>query len=553
MSTSENFCVKDTRVANFYGVDKEFEITLDRDVPVTMRDGKRLMTNVFRPAKPGNYPVCLCLQPYGKDGFPADAHYARIPNTGLIRVSEWASWENPDPVFWVPNGYVVVSADCRATNNSEGDRFEHFSKQMGEDFHDLVEWAATQDWSNGNVGSNGVSYLALTQWLGAAEQPPSLKAIAPWEGFNDPYREHAFHGGIPDTGFFRNLWNRRTHPETGFVRKGADYENFVEEQAKHPLRDDFWKAKHPDLSKIEAPAYIVVGYATNGLHSRGTLEGFKQISSKHKWLEMHGRKEWEYYYCRESLERQRRFFDHFLKGKDNGWEDTPQVRYEVREGFYEGRWRYAGAFPIPGTDYKHLVLGPDGTLSDADSGPGTASWDATNSGNGSDRATFTMTFAERTEIVGHIAAHLWVSTDAGQDMDLHVSIEKLDKYGNVVLFPDFQHTEDGVAASGWLRVSHRELDEARSTPSQPWHLHERQIAIKPGEVVPVSVEIWPSGTAFRAGETLRLVILGHDIIDFPARYAHKETVNQGTHHVHFGGEHPSHIVVPVVPWTEVMP
>lgn len=548
METSvENFFVKDSRVANFYGVDKEFEITLERDVPVPMRDGIQLMSNVFRPAKPGRYPVVLCLQPYGKDGFPADVHYARIPNTGLIRVSEWASWENPDPVYWVPNGYVVISCDCRATNNSEGDHFDHFSKQMGEDFYDLVEWAAAQEWSNGKVGGNGASYLATTQWLGAAENPPHLKAIIPWEGFNDPYREHAFHGGIPDTGFFRNLWTRRMDPETGFVRKGATHDNIVSAQTDRPLMDKFWRARHVDLSKITTPAYIVAGWATGGLHTRGTIEGFKQISSKEKWLEIHGRKEWEYFYCRQSLERQKRFYDYYLKGEQSGWDETPRVRFEVRDRSYEGRVRAADGFPVPDTDYRTLYLGENGSLSAEAAAEGRVSYDALGNDGVTDRAAFSCTFEKAADIVGHIKVRLWVSCDAADDMDLHVSIRKFDRHGLEVTFPDFQHYEKGVVASGWLRVSHRELDEARTKPWQPWLKHERLLKLTPGEIVPVDIEIWPSGTGWKAGETLQLVVLGHDIIDYPPRHAHKETVNTGRHIMHFGGGYDAHVLLPVLP------
>ena len=145
-------------------------------------------------------------------------------------------------------------------------------------------------------------------------------------------------------------------PETGFVRKGATAEDIIAAQAEHPLNDSFWQAKHPDLSRIDVPTYVVAGWATQGLHTRGSIEGYKQISSTHKWLEVHGRKEWEYYYTRESLERQRRFFDQFLKGKETGIHDLPRVRYEVRERFFEGTFRFADDFPIPGTEYRKLYL-----------------------------------------------------------------------------------------------------------------------------------------------------------------------------------------------------
>ena len=296
----------ESRIANVYAIARDAEILFERDVRAPMRDGKTLAINVFRPAAPGRYPALLHLSPQGKDRIPADHSYdVRLPNTGVIRVSEWAAFEAQDPVYWVPHGYAVIAADCRATWSSEGEHFEHLSPQMGRDFHDLVEWVAGQAWCDGNVGSNGVSYLAITQWLGAAERPPHLKAIIPWEGLNDPYREMAFHGGIPDTGFYRSYMNRAKDPQATFVRKGSSFGDMVEYQRLHPLYDDFWRGLHPALARIDVPAYICASWSSH-LHVRGSLQGFRQIGSREKWLEIHGRKEWEQYYARESVERQRR-------------------------------------------------------------------------------------------------------------------------------------------------------------------------------------------------------------------------------------------------------
>ena len=546
---TRSFSVAETRVANALGVRKDARITFERNVPATMRDGVQLATNVFRPEAPGRYPVIISMAPYGKDLFPADDDYNRIPNTGLVRVSEWVVFEAPDPVFWVPHGYVVVMADLRATNQSGGDHFKHFSPQMAEDFYDLVEWAASQPWSDGNVGSNGVSYLAVTQWLGAALQPPHLKAMIPWEGWTDPYREHAFHGGMPDVSFFRLLWKRGMDPNVGWVAKGATSEDMVAEQEAHPLLDDFWRARAPDLSRITVPAYVATSWATAGTHLRGSIEGFKQIASEHKWLEIHGRKEWEYYYSRECLERQRRFFDQFLKGIDTGMHDLPRVRVEVRDRFYEGQFRFADNFPLPGAEYRKLFLDPaqGALLADAPAAPSSLRYSAVKSTSEPDRAEFSITFDEATALVGYVKLRLWVSAEGADDMDLHVGLKKFDRRGQEVVFPDFNHMEDGMAGVGWLRASHRELDPARTTPHQPWHTHARLLPLADGEIVPLDIEIWPTGVSFHAGETLKLIVQGYEILNFIYRYRHDETVNAGHHVLHTGGPYDSHLLVPVIP------
>ena len=549
MAEPKEFTVGQTKVANVYGHPKDFGIVFEKDVRVEMRDGVALRANVFRPKAPGKYPVLFYISPKIKDRFPAFEEYERIPNTGVIRVSEYAAFEAPDPVYWVPHGYVVAGVNNRASGNSEGDYFAHLSQQMADDFHDTVEWAARQAWSDGNVGSNGVSYLAMTQWLGAATNPPHLKAIMPWEGLNDVYREWAFNGGIPDTGFFKMYMARTLTPGVGFVREGAKFEDILAERAKRPTFDEFWAAKRPDLSKVTVPAYICASWSTQGLHNRGGFEGYKQIGSKEKWLEVHGRKEWETYYSRECLERQRRFFDHYLKGRKTGLAELPRVRFEVRQRFYEGKTRFAGDFPLPGTQYRALYLDTSkGTLSeDPVKAEGSVRYSAKKNAAERDRAEFTFTFKERTELVGNMKLKLWVSAEGADDVDLEVGLKKFDRDGNEVFFADFNHMENGMVASGWLRVSHRELDEAKSTPQQPWLRHERIQKLKAGEIVPAEVEILPSGTAFEAGDELRLIVQGHEILQFAYRNHHEDTVNAGHHVLHAGGKYDSHLLVPVIP------
>ena len=544
----KTFSVSETRTRNTYGVNKEAQIVFEEDVAAEMRDGIRLMTNVFRPAKPGKYPAILSLAPYGKHSYPPDKQFERIPNVGPLPFSEYTGWEMPDPVYWVPNGYIVIGADCRATNQSEGEHFAHFDPQIAQDFHDLVEWIAEQEWCDGNVGSNGVSYLAATQWLGASENPPHLKAAIPWEGFNDFYREHVTHGGMPDTNFYREIWGRRMNSQTGFIARDATAEDSIAEQNNRPLMDEFWRAKHPDLTNIKTAIFAVASWATAGLHTRGSVEGFKQASSENKWLYGHGRKEWETYYAREGLEIQKRFFDCFLKGQENGMRETPRVRIEVRDYFYDGRERYFDDFPIPETDYRPLYLNAANNSLNAKPVADQAQYRyaAHKTESEVDSTTWEYTFDEAVDLIGHIKLKLWVSAEDADDLDLHVAIKKFDKHGNEVYFPDFQHIENGLAASGWLRVSHRELDEEKSTPWQPWLKHERLLKLAPCAIVPCEVEILASATGFRAGDKLQLIVQGYDIISVFNRFKHEDTVNAGHHIIHTGGDYDSHLLVPAV-------
>jgi len=130
----------------------------------------------------------------------------------------------------------------------------------------------------------------------------------------------------------------------------------VEMAKRHPLFDDYWASKNADLSQITVPAFVVASWTDHGLHNRGTLEGFKKIASKDKWLLVHGRKKWWHFYQPENVERQRQFFNRFLKGIDNHVKDWPRVRLEVREEYYVGRSRNENEWPLARTKYTKLFL-----------------------------------------------------------------------------------------------------------------------------------------------------------------------------------------------------
>ena len=528
---------------------------LEKDVPIKVRDGHTLYANVFRPKKEGRFPVVISADIYGKDSIHK-VFAERLGYTlGSYECSLFCAWEAPDPGYWVPNEYVVVKLGLRGTSGSMG-KLEPLSLQEAHDYYDGIEWAGTQPWSTGKVGMNGVSYLAMCQWRVAQLSPPHLAAMIPWEGVSDLYREWSFHGGIPETHFTRT-WI------TGLVSRmtpGAPIEDLTRMEAEHQFFDEYWQGKHGDLFQIRVPMYAATSWATQGLHTRGTLEGFRQASSKDKWLEVHGRKEWESYYERGATERLKAFFDYFLKGIENDWRDTPRVRLEVRDRFYQQMVRYENEWPIARTRYTPLYLGADGAMKETPAKLGSSlSYDSTAklSPHSSDgRAIFTHRFDRDTELTGYMKLKLWVSTDASDDMDLFVGVHKLDRRGAEVHLADFNHIENGRVATGWLRVSHRELDARRSTPYQPWLKHARVLKLKPGEIVPVEIEILPSSTLFRAGESLQVTVQGSEVprpalMALPAdhtarRYEHTELLNRGRHVIYCGGEHDSHLLVPVI-------
>ncbi|MGN0035026.1 MAG: CocE/NonD family hydrolase, partial [Coriobacteriales bacterium] len=289
------------------------DIVLDRDVPIMLRDGTTIYADVFRPDDDERHPAILALSPYGKeiggqwlDDIPGRSGVRKDQTSGLHK------FEGPDPAYWCDHGYAVVNPDVRGAYSSEG-VILFFGSQYGRDGADIVEWAAAQPWCNGRVGMSGNSWLAISQWFVAAEQPEHLAAIAPWEGLTDSFREVGTHGGVPTAEFVEIMSDTFASTPQGGV------EDSIAAMAEHPTWDAYWEDKSVPLERIEVPAYIV-GSWTNTIHTRGTFEAWQRISSKDKWLRVHTKNEWYDYYQPAHMDDLRRFFDRYLKGIENGWE-----------------------------------------------------------------------------------------------------------------------------------------------------------------------------------------------------------------------------------------
>jgi uncharacterized protein len=518
---------------------EEDGLLIERNAEVPMRDGVRIFADIYRPAGvTGDLPTLLGWSPYGKHGLSDSLWPAAGVEPGWM--SRFTAFEAPDPGFWCPRGYAVVYPDPRGSWLSEGE-LRHNGIGEGEDCFDLIEWLAERSWSNGRIGMTGVSYLAAIQYLAASLKPPHLAAINPWEGFSDWYREFAYHGGIPETGFL-------PRGSANLIYSTTRVEDTAANVKAHPLHDAYWESKEIDLEAIGTPAWVVAGWADQGLHTRGTIEAWRRMSSKRKWLDVHGQKKWAHYYKPSSRQRQGEFFDHFLLDRPTSVPAWPPVRLEVRESARVLHPRDESEWPLARTAYTPLHLDAR-TMSLSAEPPAeeaAASHDATDGA-----AVFDHTFETDTELTGHMKLRLWVETDQGRDMDLFAGLEKLDAQGRPVGFTFYAFYEDGPAALGWLRASHRELDADESTDWRPVHLHRREQLLTPGEPVAVDIELWPSSTLFRAGETLRVRVQGGDIhtdalpnLPF-AR--HEDLRNTGRHTIRTGGQYDSHLLAAVVP------
>jgi predicted acyl esterase len=522
-------------------------IWLERDVSVPMRDGVRLMVNIFRPAIERAVPVVMSVTPYGKDATPdwIGMTLMRLSGVrfGALDCSRWTGFEAPDPLFWVREGYAVIQADVRGMHKSEG-HAGALTDDDARDYYELIEWAARQPWSTGMVGLIGVSYLAMSQWRVAALRPPSLKAIVPWEGATDLLRELGYQDGVLETDFIHKWWRFRM--QRGHNRRFTMAEDFERERDHRPFDDAWWAQKRPDLGAIEVPALVCASWSDHGLHTRGSLEGFERIGSREKWLFTHGRRKWETFYSAEARDAQRRFLGRFLKREMNGWEETPRVRLEVRKSRDETVIRSEDHWPLRSVRYRPLYL--DALVRrlepERPSEPAAVSYPVARARR-DPRAIFTYRFDAETELTGSMSLKLWVSTSEGDDLDLFVVLRKFDASGDEVFFYGYNGFDKDGVAKGWLRASHREMDPTRCRPGRPWHTHRVREPVTPEQIVPVEIEVLASCTLFESGSRLSVEILGHDAAPYPA-FRHRDTVNHGFHTIHTGGRFDSHLLVPFV-------
>src|SRR6202000_2663586 len=305
------------------------DVRKDEDVEVEMRDGVVLRLNLFRPTGAGPFPVILSAHPYGKDevpkkkggGWSLNKQFRIMNQPTPLRISDRTSWEAPDPVGWTHEGYAVINLDTRGGGHSDG-RGELLSDQKADDVCQVIAWAADQPRATGRVGMLGVSYLALSQYKVAALNPPALKAICPWEGFTDAYRDFFTPGGITENGFAR-VWLFLTS------RLARLKTNFAAERRKHPLRDAWWEAITPDVSRIRVPILECTSFSDDNLHSVGSMRAFQHSGSNDRHAYAHRGPRWATFYGEEARQTQLAFFDRHLHDRDTA--PLPPMRLEIRD------------------------------------------------------------------------------------------------------------------------------------------------------------------------------------------------------------------------------
>ncbi|KAH8695645.1 Alpha/Beta hydrolase protein [Talaromyces proteolyticus] len=553
-----------------------------RDMRIPVEDGNYVLADVYLPLElREKYPVLVSCTLYGKRvlfGGPdlenQDEIYAfekaeddwHSTSPGVpIQVPHGDSWlgawttqrgfENIatfNTYSYVPHGFAMVKVDPRGVSQTPGVR--GVPGEITGDLYNAVEWAAEQSWSNGDVALVGSSQGANVQWAVASLKPKGLRCFVPYATDLDMYREGSFIGGIPSYRFVANWVERIRKPSY----KWTDHMDILDIMKSNPFDNGLWRAASAQLDSIDLPCLLAAPQLLL-LHSRGPFEAWRARNPDNTHLQVVDR---DYYSwaSREAAGKVLQFLNRYLKGAENP--KPERVGIQMRLGYGSWYWRKENNWPVPGTQYTKWYLGSDGFL--LKSAPKQAerqfSYSTRTTENQKSGVSFySVAFKEDVEFAGHFTAVLHMSSST-EDADVVVTLWAVDENGAVV-----PHSSDGQPepiAKGFLRVSHRITDPAKTLPERPWHSHTKEdnLLLKPGEVVRIEVEIFPAAARVRRGWKLRLDvtpteeqpdIAGYKPLDMRVWYS--ETHPEGQNYIHVGEQYDNYIACPVVPVTEGYP
>lgn len=514
------------RISEKDGMIREFNVDLKMSDDIVIR------MDIFRPMDNERHPIIMTYGPYGKglafqDGYPNawNAMCREHPDIPCGSSNLYQSWELVDPEKWVPEGYICLRVDSRGCGCSEG-YVDPFSPRETQDMYEIIEWAAVQPWSNGKVGLNGISYYSMNAWHIASRNPPHLAAVCCWEGCGDWYRDATHQGGIMSAFWPEWFENQVKTVQYGLGDRGFksrvtgdnvsgditmdDEEleknrcHFGDELARNLLDGLYYRDRSAKYEDIRAPLLSAGNWGGIGLHTRGNFEGFMRAGSSQKWLEVHGLEHWTHFYTDYGVALQKKFFGYFLKGEDNGWLEQPRVQLNIRHcDHFE--LRHENEWPPDRTEWKKYYLTNDYKLvTEAPADEGTLTYEAMGDG-----LTFlSEPFEDKTELCGHVASKLFVSSDT-EDADLFLVLRLFTPDMKEITFKGSNdpHTPVGL---GWLRVSERKLDEKLTKPYMPYHTHDERHLMEPGKTYDADVEILPTSIVIPKGYRLALCVRGKD-------------------------------------------
>jgi putative CocE/NonD family hydrolase len=559
---------------------------------LTMRDGVRLATDIFRPTRGGvlhteKLPVVWTHHRY---------HRAFFRNDSLIA---YPGGFGRGMDLLLKNGYIIVAVDTRGGGASFGTQPGFFSPAESQDAYEVTEWLARQPWSTGNVGMTGRSYLGITQLFAASRKPPHLKAIFPEMAVFEWYPT-IYPGGIYRDDFFEH-WQLLTHQLDNSVKfkwggllfqgvapvdgpsgraqrdsaiaahkanrdvnvmwGAVPYRNSIDKVSGKMIHAERGPATYlTAINSSHVPVYTLAGwfdaFPRDALLWWANLKGPKKLIIG-PWF--HGQDQ-GYDVAGERL----RWFDRWLKGRRNDIDREPTIKYYVIDAPENEAWRTTSTWPIPevGDLTMYFAEGRTGTarsfndgvltdrrsssLSAFDSarvdttatlGPGNR-WANTYGGeigypdlarNDAKGWTYTsQPLGTALEVIGHPVVHLWI-TSSTRDADLFVYLEDVDSTG-----------KSTYVTEGVLRASHRKL----GTPpfenfGLPWARSYREdVSPLPSTPTEVVFDLLPTAKRFREGHMIRITVTGAD------RDAHRKVTAAPILTIYRDSRRPSRVILP---------
>lgn len=586
-------------------------VTKQSDVPDRMRDGTVLSADVYRPQVSEKVPVVLMRTQYGKNGPPNQ------PTRFL------------SPAWLAAQCYLVVVEDVRGQYASKGTFYEF--KQDQNDGYDSVEWAARLPGSNGRVGMYGSSYVGAVQWLAAEAAPPHLVTIVPFNTASDYYEGWTYEGGEFRLGFIEN-WSMETIVQTAAANRGdtaladrlhTDYHDIARwmtyrpydrfppyepddpsvapyffDWIKHSTNDTFWSSMAPQnhYPQIKLPVMDLDGwydaFLDGGIHNFTgmTAQGGSPQARAGQRLVIGP---WDHQtWSRVPTDRYvpapmlsaigaageypldkvlTAWFDHFLKGRDNGVsKGRPTVDY-----FEMGSnvWRRAPAWPLPDTEYTKYYLGSDGhaagilgdgqltaqppaggrspdhyTYDPRNPVPSAGGHSCCENGGGQQGPYDQQTVEARPDVLVYTSPAL--TSDAHVtgpiSVDLYAASSAKDTDWTAKLVDVAPDSTARNLNNGILRASFR-TSSTRPTP------------IVPGKVYKYTIKVWPTSNLFQAGHKIRLEISSSDFPQFAPnpntgqRFGVSAKVRTAHQTIYHDAAHPSSVTLPIVPAAQVGP
>ncbi len=537
---------------------------------VPVGPGASLAPDVYLPRAPGRYPAVVSFAAYSKE-----LHTAGVP-TGSNEIGS-------PPVF-TDRGYARVVVSRRGMGRSVGEPGVYLGDTDIEDMNATIAWAAEQPWCNGEVVMFGTSYYGMSQPLIAVRRPPALKAFFCNEICTDYFRQLFQFGGVPQVQF-ANVWIGANFKRQDFERRVAPIVRALVSQVLNSRLKPWWERElkkrmtrlmesfagntpvrearewyanwlfdaktrtssvfpsgpSAELSEIAIPFVVVQNLGYFNLHQFGCYDLFENASTPagRKWMIL-GPAEYElpvYAWQLEALA----FFDHILRGTDNGYSEQAPVRY-----WLDGAERFAGAgsFPIAGsqpTRYWLRSAGEDRAVHALDAAAPSAqssnSWVAVPLGarvlGGLDDVanqvlSYEIAVDDDVEFSGPVSAHLTFSSNE-IDSQVVARLGRVDSAGGYHLL-----------SIGTIRAARRRVDGARSTSCEIAIDAEHPQPLTPGEPVVLCFSLTPVPTRLRAGEKLRFEVAsrsdllrsdvshGHVQFDLPAPpYFSRNTLHYG--------------------------